>query len=74
MGTVVANFRGKKFKDGIRFVGQAPRDDGSELQRFEWKITGEGLREFTYEQSVDGGQKWVRLATVQMVSRKITGR
>ena len=74
MGTVVANFRGKKFKDGIRFVGQAPRDDGSELQRFEWKITGKGLREFTYEQSTDGGQKWVRLATVQMVSRSLASR
>lgn len=74
MGTVVANFRGKKFKDGIRFVGQAPRDDGSELQRFEWKIRGEGLREFIYEQSTDGGQKWTRLATVQMVARRRASR
>ena len=74
MGTVVANFRGKKFRDGVRFVGQAPRDDGSELQRFEWRITGEGLREFVYEQSTDGGQNWVRLATVQMVARNISGR
>lgn len=70
MGSVVANFRGKKFKDGIRFVGQAPRDDGSELQRFEWRITGEGLREFHYEQSTDGGKEWVTLATVQMVKRR----
>jgi len=74
MGTVVTSFRGKKFKDGIRFVGHAPRNEGSELQRFEWKITGEGLREFIYEQSTDGGQKWTRIATVQMVERQEVGR
>ena len=74
MGTVVTSFRGKKFKDGIRFVGHAPRNEGSELQRFEWKITGEGLRDFIYEQSTDGGQKWTRIATVQMVARQSAGR
>lgn len=73
MGSVIANFRGKKFKDGIRFVGQAPADDGSELQRMEWRITGENLREFLFEQSTDGGKEWIRLATVQMVRRTPAG-
>lgn len=70
MGGVVANFRGKRFADGIRYVGHAPDDNGAELQRFEWKITGEGLRDFTYDMSTDGGQNWVRIATVQMAIRK----
>lgn len=70
MGSVVANLRGKKFADGIRFVGQASGDTGSELQRFEWKITGEGLREFTLDQTINGGEEWTRIATVQMILRR----
>lgn len=69
-GTIVTNFRGKKFADGIRFVGHAPNDTGSELQRMEWKITGDGLREMTFDQSTDGGQNWIRIARVQMILRR----
>lgn len=72
MGTVVTEFRGRKFQDGIRFVGPGPDYRSAELQRFEWRITGEGLRELVFEQSKNGGQDWVRLATVQMVKRKQT--
>jgi len=68
-GTVINSFRGRKFSDGIRFVGHAPDDTGSELQRFEWKTTGENLREFSFDMSTDGGQNWTRIATVQMVRR-----
>ncbi|WP_262696357.1 hypothetical protein [Kordiimonas aquimaris] len=69
-GTVVTSFRGKRFADSMRFVGHAPHDNGSELQRMIWKITGDGLREMTLDQSTDGGQEWTRMATVQMVLRQ----
>jgi len=67
MGSVITTFRGRKFGDGMRFVGHAPNDDGSELQKFEWITIGEGLREFTYDMSTDGGRNWVRIARVQMI-------
>jgi len=69
MGGVIRNFRGRKFEDGMRFVGHAPHQDGAELQRFEWKVTGENLREFSMDMSTDGGLEWTRIATVQMVRR-----
>lgn len=69
-GTVINSFRGRKFAEGMRFVGHAPDGTGSELQRFEWKTTGENLREFSFDMSTDGGQNWTRMATVQMVRRR----
>lgn len=68
-GTVINSFRGRKFSDGMRFVGHAPDDDGAELQRFEWKMMGPNLREYTLDMSTDGGANWTRIATVQMVRR-----
>ena len=69
MGSVIASFRGRKFGDGMRFVGHAPGMDGAELQRFEWKVTGKGLRQFSMDMSTDGGTEWTRIATLQMVRR-----
>lgn len=68
-GTVINSFRGRKYSDGIRFVGHAPDGTGAELQRFDWKIVGQNLREYTFDMSTDGGQNWTRMATVQMVRR-----
>lgn len=69
MGAIVTDFRGRKFPDGMRFVGPGPDYRSSEMQRFEWRITGDGLRELVFEQSKNGGQSWSRLATVQMIKR-----
>ena len=69
MGSVITNLRGRKFEDGMRFVGHAPGRDGSELQRFSWKIMGKNLRQFIIDMSTDGGTQWTRIATVQMVRR-----
>jgi len=66
----VANIlRGRKFENGMRFVGHAPGANGAELQRLEWSITGQMLRRFTMDVSTDGGSDWTRIATVQMVRR-----
>jgi len=69
-GTVISTLRGRKFKNGIRFVGHAPNENGAELQKLEWFITGEGLREFTYDMSTDGGQNWARIARVQLIQQQ----
>lgn len=68
-GSVITTFRGRKFKNGMRFVGHAPGDDGAELQKLEWTVTGEGLRELTYDMSTDGGRNWTRIARVQMIQQ-----
>ncbi len=70
MGSTVASFRGRRFKDGMRFVGHAPGENGTELQRLEWKITGQDIREYSMDMSTDGGQEWTRIITVQMVRQK----
>jgi len=69
MGGMVTLMRGRKFKDGARFVGHAPDSDGPELQRHEWKVTGDNTREFTFEQSLDGGQHWSVIGKVQLIRR-----
>lgn len=68
-GNVLTTFRGRKFRDGMRFVGHAPGDDGSELQKLEWTMTGEGIREYTHDMSTDGGRSWTRIARVQMIQK-----
>ena len=68
-GTVINSFRGRRFIDGMRFVGHAPEDNGSELQRFEWKILGDTMRALNVDMSTDGGQNWTRMATMQMIRR-----
>jgi len=69
MGTVIGNFRGRKYQNGMRFVGRSPTENSAELQRFEWKITGTNLREFTFDLSTDGGTEWTQIARVQMIRR-----
>jgi|GEM_PF-4932293 len=69
LGAVVANLRGRRYPDGMRFVGQSPTKNSAELQRFEWKILSSLVREFTLDMSTDGGTEWSRIATVQMVRR-----
>lgn len=68
-GTVINSFRGRKYSDGMRFVGHAPDGDGAEMQRFAWKVIGQNLREYTLDMSTDGGENWTRIATVQMIRR-----
>jgi len=69
MGGIANILRGRKYENGMRFVGSAPGVNGAELQRLEWEITGDNLRQFTMEISTDGGGEWTRIATVQMVRR-----
>jgi hypothetical protein len=69
MGTVIGNFRGRKYQEGMRFVGKSPTETGAELQRFGWRVTGDILREFTMEMSTDGGTEWTEIAKVQMIKR-----
>lgn len=69
LGGIATVLRGRKYEGGMRFVGNAPVANGAELQRLEWKITGETLRRFTMDVSTDGGTEWTRLGTVQMVRR-----
>jgi len=69
LGGTATILRGRKYEDGMRFVGNAPGANGAELQRLNWKITGETLRRFTLDVSTNGGTEWTRLATVQMVRR-----
>lgn len=70
MGTVMANFRGRKRQGGMYFVGNAPFEAGSELQRFGWRVTGENLREFTIDMSTEGGTEWTEIVKVQMYRRR----
>ncbi|MEX0298803.1 MAG: hypothetical protein AB3N28_07015, partial [Kordiimonas sp.] len=71
-GTVINSFRGRKYSDGMRFVGHAPDGTGAELQRFDWKIIGQNLRQYTLDMSTDGGENWTRIATVQAIRRANT--
>jgi hypothetical protein len=70
MGTVIGNFRGRKFQDGMRFVGKSPTENGAELQRFAYKTIADHIRELTVEMSTDGGTQWTEIAKVQMIKRR----
>jgi len=70
MGTVIGNFRGRKYQDGVRFVGKSPTENGAELQRFSYKTIADHIREFTVEMSTGGGTQWTEIAKVQMIKRR----
>lgn len=69
MGGINLDVRGRKHPDGMRFVGHAPGSDGAELQRIEWKVVGENMRQFSIDLSTDGGKEWTQIAMVQMIRR-----